>query len=562
VRRRTLFARLVTTHLVVAVAAIAILGVAVDRVFEHRALDDLKQRLIAEARTMQSAINGTPASELQDQITSLGSASGARLTVIRIDGVVLADSEHDPATMENHATPSRPEVLAAIRGSVGSAQRLSETLKKPFLYVAIPARNGIVVRAALPATSLASQRNAVRLIVLFSFLGIAFIALGLSALMARSVSRPLGNIAGEVARVARGELGGVTPAGSPEIRRLAKAVNEMAAELARRLDQISSERDLRDQILGAMDEAVLLVDGERVVYANAAASELLGAKTDQFVTPQLRQTGDQTPTSLEFTVHHPVSRAIRATVATLPDARTLIVAQDVTDAKRIDAIRRDFVANASHEMKTPVAGILAAAETLHDAIREDPAEAERFAANLAKEARRLSNLIQDLLDLARLDQVPAEARVTRMSELVRRVVDEAGDDAREKHLDLESHIAADVEVAGRPGDLELLTRNLLDNAIRYTPEGGSVAVDLLQEDGNATLSVRDSGIGIPAKDLPRIFERFYRVDKARARETGGTGLGLSIVRHIAESHGGTVTAESELGRGSMFTVSLPARRSS
>ena len=561
-RRRTLFARLVTTHLVVAVAAIAILGVAVDRVFEHRALDDLKQRLIAEARTMQSAINGTPASELQDQITSLGSASGARLTVIRIDGVVLADSEHDPATMENHATPSRPEVLAAIRGSVGSAQRLSETLKKPFLYVAIPARNGIVVRAALPATSLASQRNAVRLIVLFSFLGIAFIALGLSALMARSVSRPLGNIAGEVARVARGELGGVTPAGSPEIRRLAKAVNEMAAELARRLDQISSERDLRDQILGAMDEAVLLVDGERVVYANAAASELLGAKTDQFVTPQLRQTGDQTPTSLEFTVHHPVSRAIRATVATLPDARTLIVAQDVTDAKRIDAIRRDFVANASHEMKTPVAGILAAAETLHDAIREDPAEAERFAANLAKEARRLSNLIQDLLDLARLDQVPAEARVTRMSELVRRVVDEAGDDAREKHLDLESHIAADVEVAGRPGDLELLTRNLLDNAIRYTPEGGSVAVDLLQEDGNATLSVRDSGIGIPAKDLPRIFERFYRVDKARARETGGTGLGLSIVRHIAESHGGTVTAESELGRGSMFTVSLPARRSS
>ena len=163
-----------------------------------------------------------------------------------------------------------------------------------------------------------------------------------------------------------------------------------------------------------------------------------------------------------------MSRAIRATVATLPDARTLIVAQDVTDAKRIDAIRRDFVANASHEMKTPVAGILAAAETLHDAIREDPAEAERFAANLAKEARRLSNLIQDLLDLARLDQVPAEARVTRMSELVRRVVDEAGDDAREKHLDLESHIAADVEVAGRPGDLELLTRNLLDNAIRYT----------------------------------------------------------------------------------------------
>ena len=559
-RPRSLFARLMTTHLVVAVAAIGILGIAVDRVFEHRALDDLKERLIAEARETRTAIAGTTGAPLQAQIRALGSSSGARLTVIRIDGVVLADSEHDPATMENHATPSRPEVLAAIRGSVGSAQRLSETLKKPFLYVAIPLRDGLVVRAALPATRISSQRNAIRLIVVFSFLGMALIALGLSALMARSVSRPLTRIADDAALVARGELGGVKVMGPPESRRLAKAVNEMAAELAQQFDEIRSESDLRDQILGAMDEGVLLVDGGMVVYANGAASELLGARQGHPAPPQLRQPSGREPSALELTIHHPVRRVIRVTVAPLADARILIVAQDVTDAHRIDEIRRDFVANASHEMKTPVAGILAAAETIHDAIREDPREAQRFAGNLAKEARRLSNLIQDLLDLARLDQAPAERGVAPLSELVRRVVDEARDGADDKRLTVSSDIGEQIEVPGRPGDLELLTRNLLDNAIQYTPEGGSVSIHLSREDGKALLSIQDSGIGIPAKDLPRIFERFFRVDRARARETGGTGLGLSIVRHIAESHGGSVTAESELGKGSTFTVSLPSAR--
>jgi signal transduction histidine kinase len=265
---------------------------------------------------------------------------------------------------------------------------------------------------------------------------------------------------------------------------------------------------------------------------------------------------------LEFSPHHPVQRVVRASVAALSDGRTLAVAQDVTDSHRIDEIRKDFVANASHEMKTPVAGILAAAETLPDAIREDPVQAQRFAGNLAKEARRLSDLIQDLLDLARLDQAAKQQETASLTDLVRRAIDEASGRAADKSLSLESSIADGVAVAGRTSDLELLARNLLDNAIRYTPEGGSIAVHLSRQNGHALLSVKDTGPGIPSKDLPRIFERFYRVDRARARDTGGTGLGLSIVRHIAESHGGTVTADSELGRGSTFTVLLPAQPAS
>jgi len=557
VRPRSLVARLIATHLIVAVAAIAILGIAVDRVFEHRALDDLKQRLIAEARTTQSAVAGTPATDLESQVRTLGLASGARLTVIRTDGVVLADSEHDPATMENHATPSRPEVLAAIGGRIGSAQRRSETLGRQFLYVALPAKDGRVVRAALPATRITSQRTAIRLIVIFSFLAIALIALGLSSLMASSLSRPLRKMADDVALVAGGELRKVEPSGPPETRQLAQAVNEMAAEVARRIDEVRSETRLRDQILGAMAESVLLVEKGAVVYANAAAARVFGAKTGDPPPPQLGLATGEEPHSIEFSLHHPVPRVIRATIAPLAGGRTLMVAQDVTDSHRIDEIRRDFVANASHEMKTPVAGILAAAETLQDAIREDPKEAQRFAGNLAKEARRLSDLIQDLLDLARLDQAPGQQRIAAMSDVVRRVVEEARARAAGKRVSMEAEIADNVDIAGRPGDLELLTRNLLDNAIRYTPEGGSVSIRLSREDGKALLAVADSGVGIPTKDLPRIFERFYRVDRARARETGGTGLGLSIVRHIAESHGGSVTAQSELGRGSTFTVSLP-----
>jgi two-component system, OmpR family, sensor histidine kinase SenX3 len=212
-------------------------------------------------------------------------------------------------------------------------------------------------------------------------------------------------------------------------------------------------------------------------------------------------------------------------------------------------------------MKTPVAGILATAETLQDAIRHDPAVAERFAANLAKEATRLSLLIQDLLDLARLDQAQTAEERVPLSGVVRDVVQDAEEFASQKDLTVESAIDDGINTFGRGQDLALLARNLLENAIRYTPEGGKICVGLKMQGGRAVLTVQDTGIGIPAKDLPRIFERFYRVDKARARETGGTGLGLSIVRHIAESHGGRVLAESELGVGTTFTVTLPLRES-
>ena len=391
------------------------------------------------------------------------------------------------------------------------------------------------------------------------FIGVSGISFGMSAMIARSVAGPLGRIAEEVSHVAGGRFESVDPSGPAEARDLATAVNTMAEQLAHRVDELRLETGLREQILGAMDEAVVLAENGAVVYANPSAREMLGAETGRPMPPQVARQSGNGASVAEFAVHHPVYRDLRATSAPLPDGRLLVVAQDVTDARRIDRVRRDFVANASHEMKTPVAGILATAETLQDAIRHDPAVAERFAANLAKEATRLSNLIQDLLDLARLDQAQSDEVVVPLSNVLREVVDDAQELVTQKNLKIETDIADGVSAVGRAQDLALLARNLLDNAIRYTPEGGRITVDLRANNGRAILAVGDTGIGIPAKDLPRIFERFYRVDKARARETGGTGLGLSIVRHIAESHRGTVTARSELGIGSTFTVSLPAK---
>ena len=392
-----------------------------------------------------------------------------------------------------------------------------------------------------------------------ALIGVSVVTITLSVFFARSVSGPLEKIAEEVGHVARGRFETVDLSGPAEARELAGAVNTMAEQLSHRVDELRSETGLREQILEAMEEAVLLVEGGTVVYANPAAGTLLGAGTGRPVPGQVAIQTANGHRVAEFAVHHPVYRDMRATSAVLPDGRLLVVAQDVTDARRIDRVRRDFVANASHEMKTPVAGILATAETLQDAIQHDPAVAERFAANLAKEATRLSLLIQDLLDLARLDQAQTDEEMVPLSGVVRDVVQDSEELAAQKQLTLETSVADGIATSGRGQDLALLARNLLENAIRYTPEGGKICVGLKAQSGRAVLSVQDTGIGIPAKDLPRIFERFYRVDKARARETGGTGLGLSIVRHIAESHGGSVVAESELGVGTTFTVSLPMK---
>ena len=362
-------------------------------------------------------------------------------------------------------------------------------------------------------------------------------------------------------------------AGSAAVRaRSRKRVSRMEAEILEARGSLqaterssSEERLVRDTILDSMEEGVLLLDPTgRRVFANAALARHLGTtpeSVDALLPLDLQRVAKQAATSRSTTRTEAdtgaPARWLRATAIPVDDGSVLLVVRDVTEARRLDAVRRDFVANASHELKTPAASIRAAAETLRHGALDDPPAARRFTEQLEREAMRLSRIVSDLLDLSRLESGSDLAERVRLDIVAADELERLEEMAQEAGLAIELHTQGVPSVAGSGRDLALLVRNLIDNAVRYTPSGGRVDVSVSAEDGQVVLQVADTGMGIPQRDLSRVFERFYRVDRARSRETGGTGLGLAIVRHVAENHGGEVTVQSELSAGSTFVVRLP-----
>lgn len=355
-----------------------------------------------------------------------------------------------------------------------------------------------------------------------------------------------------------------------ERRRVDRASQTLARSkrgLERRLEELDEDHRAMQTVLSSMQDGVVLlgpVGGIRLV--NAAAERYLGARpaTLAGLLPVVlqqaarRASSARTPCPVEVETGTP-SRWLRGEAVPVgDDGSVLLVLRDVTDAKRIDAMRRDLVANASHELKTPAASIQAAAETIRTAAADDPAVVSRFAKQLEREAIRLSRIVSDLLDLSRLETGSDLTEHVDLAEVLLEEEDRFEEAAREAEVTLTVEASRVRPMRGSARDLALMVRNLVDNAIRYTRPGGHVHVTLRADDAQVLLAVADTGIGIPSRELPRIFERFYRVDRARSRETGGTGLGLSIVKHIVENHGGTISVESELGRGSSFQVRLPA----
>jgi two-component system phosphate regulon sensor histidine kinase PhoR len=337
-------------------------------------------------------------------------------------------------------------------------------------------------------------------------------------------------------------------------------------DLRLRVETSEEARRSAELILGSMQEGVVLFDAEgRSRFANLAAERHLGAapaSADTILPLSVREAVElartnRTPVIREAETGVP-PRVLQGSVTPIEDGSVLLVVRDVTEARRADQVRRDFVANASHELKTPAATIQAAAETILTAVYDDPSVVPRFASQLEREAVRLSRIVSDLLDLSRLEAGSQLEEVIALDVVLRDEGERFEDRAAEAGVALSIRADDVPRVRGSARDLALLTRNLVDNAIRYTARGGRVDVTLDAEDGDVILAVEDSGIGIPTRDLPRVFERFYRVDRARSRETGGTGLGLAIVKHIVENHGGQISVRSELGQGTRFEVRLPA----
>jgi two-component system phosphate regulon sensor histidine kinase PhoR len=399
---------------------------------------------------------------------------------------------------------------------------------------------------------------------MFFVLGLAGISI--VAFIARRLAQPIGEIRDIALRIAGGDFTR-RPGRSPvrELDELGLSISQLAEELGERLAQSEFATETLEVVLGALPQGTVLVGAdEAIVYANPRAEELIGPIPDhlnnlsphpfQTVIRDCREAMDQVDITVE---HGSPPRRLRGVASPFTgDRRILLVIVDVTDQERVASIRRDFVANASHELKTPVSSIIASSEALTLAVERGDKTAINFARNLEASARQLDHMVSDLLDLSRLEREIPEVEPLRLDLLVSEEVAAFQDQAGRAGVGLavEAH---DVSVMGNWRDLAMAVRNLLDNAVRYTPGGGSVDVRVGVDANSAIVEVTDTGSGIPIRDLERVFERFYRVDAARSRRTGGTGLGLSIAKHVVESHGGTIAARSELDVGSTFTIRLP-----
>jgi two-component system phosphate regulon sensor histidine kinase PhoR len=411
-------------------------------------------------------------------------------------------------------------------------------------------------------------------------LGLAALAVLTTLVASRTLARPLLGLSLAVERLADT----ITPRRTwtremtdlTDLTGLIAELTRMTPRLRDRLDELTEERDRAGQILDALEDGVLLLDGAgRLLLANPAARAWFGLGDDLrsglparrvLGVPQIADLAAEAavkraPVVGIVTVVFPEDRTLSVRAFPLADrgltGRIVVTMADISQRRRLEVLRRDFVANASHELKTPVAAVKALSEALQTALPDDPAASRRLAGRISRETERLDALVRDLLDLSRVERGTLAVEPVDLAGLTKEVVGSYADRAEDRHIELRSELQAHTTVRGDRAQLALLISNLVDNALRYTQSRGKVCVRLETLETRAVLQVADDGRGIPSNELTRIFERFYRVDKARARQTGGTGLGLAIVRHVVEGHGGSVDVESELGRGSTFTVNLP-----
>lgn len=561
-RRSSLAVRLLVVYAVTFLGVLAILGFLVERSARNALLDEVESGLVQQARMIADLIP-VAAEEVQPWVDVVGGDILARVTVVAADGVVQGDSVGDPRVMENHA--GRPEIDAALAGAVGRDRRVSASTGIAEVYVAVPAPAGKVIRLSLPEETVAARLADLRsdllwVVALAGALGVVVVAS-----VARILARPLAGLANASAAIARGQLDAEVPRSSvDELDRLGRSIASMAAELGSRLTEVDAERQTLQIVLDALPQGTLLVgEDDEIAYANPTFAEMVGlvpsslGRLSPFRIQELvRRARSENTVESDIEYGRP-PRILNLVAVSLGDPRVLVVITDVTERRRITDMRRDFVTNASHELKTPVSAILAAAETIQIAAERAPERVPEFAAQIERSARSLSQLVSDLLDLSRLEGKAMDVATVDFSSVVKAEAGRMRPLAESAGINLRSHVEESLAVLGSDADLAVAVRNLLDNAIRYTEHGGEVTVSVRSSGDRALLTVEDSGAGIPRRDLARVFERFYRVDEARSRATGGTGLGLAIVRHIAEMHGGEVRVDSELGVGSTFTMTIP-----
>jgi two-component system phosphate regulon sensor histidine kinase PhoR len=542
---------------------------------------EIEETLAAQARLLAEVARPLVAAgdlaQLERRVRELGDATGSRFTVAAADGRVLADSAERPEIMQNHR--DRPEFVAAAAAGRGSAERTSDTTHVRTIYVCLAVAGGGpslgFVRAALPRPGVAAHVERLRGELLAAVAAGAALSLAGAWFVARRLSRPLASMRTAALALAEGgPVAAIPHESGDELGDLARAFNRMASRLRERLDELERERSKLATVLESMAEGVLAVDEEeRLLHCNAAARRLLSIGAGGLGRPLLesvrapelvdalrraRARGDAAAVVEEIDVHPPGgARTLSVHAARLSDRGAVAVLLDVTELRRLETVRRDFVANVSHELKTPLAAMRGLVETLLEDERMEDAVRRRFLGKLADQVTRLADLASDLLHLSRAESERTRARVELdLGAAASAACERFAAGAAAKKVAL----ACDAAPVVAPCDPEAIAQvldNLLDNAIKYTPPGGSVRLRVASDLDDALLEVEDTGVGIEPAEQKRVFERFYRVDKARSRDVPGTGLGLSIVKHLVDAHGGGVELESWPGRGSTFRVRLP-----
>ncbi len=586
--RSRMFWQLFGTYGVLIVFAVGLLGFVVGSQAERNELAEIEERLRAWALLLQEVSRGRDVEgdhQLLERLAHLSRDMTARITFITKDGRVVAESSRDPAELENHA--NRPEVMQAKREGFGKAIRHSTTVNQDMMYAALrtqlPQSEVAIIRVAMPLEGIQNKVAALQRWVWTAAGLTAFLTLALAFWLARRIAAPIRELTRGAEEIAGGGYGHrVYVEGSDEVGQLARTFNHMSERLAAQFAQLDEDRQQLRTVLSSMVEGVLAIDAEqRVLFANERAGQLLEFPTRSAIGRRLwelvRQRplqeivrlamADEASQSGELPLTGPGLRRLFVHVARLPGQPSrgaVLVFHDNTELRRLERLRQEFVANVSHELKTPLAVIQACVETLIDSAVDDPKVRGQFLERIADQAARLHKLILDLLRLARVE---SETEAFTREELeLETIVNECLEkhrtlaEGKKQRLELEppppSQPAA-VAWADEEAVRQILD-NLVDNALKYTPAEGSVRVRWGREGDQVLFEIKDTGIGIAEADLPRVFERFYRVDKARSRELGGTGLGLAIVKHLAQAMQGSVRAASQVGQGSTFTVLLPA----
>ena len=567
-------------------------GLYLTRGLEHVAVESVESRLGTAVRVLHDearAVAGAPASAAQAFAERVARPAMARVTLIAPDGRVLADSERageGVASMENHA--GRPEVRAALAGGLGRDVRRSNTIGAPLIYVAAPVTSAgrvvAVLRLAAPVEAATPAYESLRAVMLTGGAIALVVALGIGLFVAGRVTRPVVEMQDVARRMSEGNFDMRASVRSPdEIGTLGRSLNVMAGRLREKVGDLEREQAKATAVLDAMVEGVIATDGhDHIILINERARILFGlgrARAERLpllevirnvdlhdVLGESRLAADGAVVSREVKLSEPSERVLQVHAVPLRftgEARGVVmVLHDITELRRLEQVRTEFVANVSHEIRTPLTAIHGYLETLIDGALEEPENARKFLEIVFRHTERLGRLTDDLTDLSNIElgRISLRLEPTAVAEVADSVLAIIAPRASAGQVTVEAALPADLPrvVADRDRLAQILI-NLVDNAVKYTPKGGRVWLEVrVREPGVVEMAVCDTGAGIPKADLPRLTERFYRVDKARSRDLGGTGLGLAIVKHLVLAHGGELTIDSELWKGTTVRFTLPA----